>query len=430
MLQVGNIENDIDVGLGIRAAHLHIPDVGFGVADHRRNLFQHAETIVAENRKLHRIGTGRSLIASPLDIDAAFRLIQQVDDVGAIHGVNGDAFAASYVTYDILAPDGVAASRPVHEQIAMAFDADSVVATVSAENPADHAGNATRLFSLTVGGGGGRARRQTRQHLPGRVFSVSDPGHQVVNLAQAIVGGDLAQLFVLDLLQRDPVLARFLLDQLAADFDGALALMNVEPVLDLVAGARRLDNSQPIAARLVPRLSENLHDVSAVQFVTQRHHAPVDLGAHATVTDFGVNGVGKIDGRGLPRQHHNLALGREGVHLFRIQVDLKGGKEFGRIRYVSLPLDHLPQPGQSLFVLGRDWAIFVLPVRRDAFFGHAVHFLGSNLHFERGAILGDHRGMQRLIKIWPRHGDEILDSSGDGAPQVVHDPQYGVAVRQ
>src|ERR1700692_3951256 len=131
MLEVGNIENDIAICLPIRAAHLHVADVGFGVADHGRDLFQHTEAVVAKDRKLDRIRTRGSLVAGPFDIDAAFRLIQQVHYVRAIHGVHGDAFAAGYITHHILAPDGVAAAGAIHEQIAMAFYADGVVATVS-----------------------------------------------------------------------------------------------------------------------------------------------------------------------------------------------------------------------------------------------------------------------------------------------------------
>ena len=45
-----------------------------------------------------------------------------------------------------------------------------------------------------------------------------------------------------------------------------------------------------------------------VQFVAQRNHASVDFRAHATVADFGVNGVGEVDGRGLARQDQDFAL--------------------------------------------------------------------------------------------------------------------------
>src|SRR4029077_20319156 len=48
------------------------------------------------------------------------------------------------------------------------------------------------------GGGAGGSRRQAGQHLPRRVFAVSDPRHQIVDLAQPVIGGDLAQVFVLD----------------------------------------------------------------------------------------------------------------------------------------------------------------------------------------------------------------------------------------
>src|ERR1700674_97388 len=135
VLQVGNIENDIDVGLRVRAAHLDVADIGFAIADHGGNLLQHAETIVAKDRKLHRIRTRGSLVVRPFHIDAAFRLIQQVHHVGAIHGVDGDAFAAGHITYHVLAPDGIAASGAIHEQIAVAFYTDGIVAAVSAENP-------------------------------------------------------------------------------------------------------------------------------------------------------------------------------------------------------------------------------------------------------------------------------------------------------
>src|SRR5579863_8679574 len=238
VLEVCNIENDIDVGLCVRAAHLNVADVGFGVADHGRYLFQHAESIVAKDGKLHGIRARRSLIVGPFHIDAALRLIQEVHDVRAIEGVDGYAFAAGYVTDHALAADGVATAGAVHEQITMAFYADGVVAAVSAENPPNHAGDAAGFISFTVGGGRGGSRRQASQHLPRGVLAVSDSGHQVVDLAQTIVRGDLQQYVVLDLFQRNAVFARFFFDQLAPDFDGALTLMNVEPVFDLVAGAR------------------------------------------------------------------------------------------------------------------------------------------------------------------------------------------------
>ena len=67
------------------------------------------------------------------------------------------------------------------------------------------------------------------------IFPVSNARHEVVGLAQSITRSDLQQIFVLDFLQRDAILARFFLNQLASDFNRPLALMNIQPVLDFVA---------------------------------------------------------------------------------------------------------------------------------------------------------------------------------------------------
>ena len=60
-----------------------------------------------------------------------------------------------------------------------------------------------------------------------------------------------AQVLVVNLAHGDLEAAGFAFEQLAADFDGATALVFIEPVLDLVAGARTLDEGEPVAAGLV-----------------------------------------------------------------------------------------------------------------------------------------------------------------------------------
>src|SRR5580658_1361031 len=189
MLQVGNVENDIDVSLPIRTAYLHIADVGFGIADHGCNLFQHAEAVVTEDRELYRVRTRGSLVASPFHIDATLRLVQQVHHVGAIHRVDSDALASGYIADHVLAPDRVTAAGSVYKEVAVALYANSVVAAVSAENSPDYARYAARV---TLSDRRGGSRGQTSQHLPRRILAVSNSGHQVVDLAQSVVGGNLA----------------------------------------------------------------------------------------------------------------------------------------------------------------------------------------------------------------------------------------------
>src|SRR5580698_3790723 len=102
-----------------------------------------------------------------------------------------------------------------------------------------------------------RTTREFRQHLAGGVFAVADPSHQVVGPANAVVAGDALPVGVFDVFERDAIFARLFFDQLAPDFNRALALMNVEPVLDFVAGARRLDDREPVTAGLVSRLRDD-----------------------------------------------------------------------------------------------------------------------------------------------------------------------------
>ena len=83
----------------------------------------------------------------------------------------------------------------------------------------------------------------------------------------------------------------------------------------------------------------------------QRDNPAVYFGAHATVADFGVNGIGKVDGGGLARQDDHLAFGGEGVDLFGIEIDLEGGEELARIAHFLLPLQDVAQPGEAFLVL-------------------------------------------------------------------------------
>src|SRR5207253_4746569 len=186
--------------------------------------------------------------------------------------------------------------------------------------------------------------------------------------------------------------------------------------------------SEPVAARLVSGLGDDFNDVAGMELVAEGDHASIDLGAGATVANLGVNRVGEVDRCGLARQNEDLTFGRESVNLLRVEVDFQSGEEFVGIGDVALPLDNLAEPGEALLVLGGDGAVLIFPVGGDAFLAHFVHFFGADLNFESLAGFGYDGGVQRLVKVWPRHGDEVLDTAGHGAPQVVDDAKNGVAV--
>ena len=144
------------------------------------------------------------------------------------------------------------------------------------------------------------------------------------------------------------------------------------------------DEREPVAARLVPRLRDDLDDVAVLQPRAQRHHLAVDARADALVADVGVDAVGEVDGGRAARQRSHLALRREDVDLLGIEVDLQVLQELLRIAHLLLHLEQLPHPLEvALVAMVADAAFLVLPVRGDAFLGAAVHLLGADLHLER-----------------------------------------------
>ena len=252
---------------------------------------------------------------------------------------------------------------------------------------------------------------------------------QVFDLAVAVIARDIFEAALGDFAQLHAQPAGFLLQILLADLDGLDPLAGVDDVLDLVAGLRGLHQRQPVLAGKVAGLGHDLDDVAVAQRVAQRHDAAIHLGAHAGLADVGVDGVGEIDGRGVARQHDDFAARRESVDFLRVKIHLEGGHKLAGVLHVALPLDQVAQPGDALIVgRGAFLALLVFPVRRDAFFGDAVHFLGADLHFEVLAVRSDDGGVQRLVEIGARDGDEVLDAAGDGAPLVVDHAQRGVAV--
>ena len=237
------------------------------------------------------------------------------------------------------------------------------------------------------------------QHGASGELAVADRGNQILLVStNAIVTGNGRVPLGRNLFQTDLILAGFFFQHFPADFHGALALVNQKPMLNFVPSARRLDESQPVATGLVSRLSDDLDDVAVAQLVPKWDDASIDLGAYTGITDFGVDVIGKVDAGCVARKDYNFPFRSEGIDLFRVEVDLERGKKFIWIGNIALPLHHLPQPGETLFVFGVDRrAVFVLPVGSDAVLGHLVHLFCANLHFKLHAAFRHDRGVQRLI---------------------------------
>ena len=80
----------------------------------------------------------------------------------------------------------------------------------------------------------------------------------------------------------------------------------------------------------------------------------------------------------------------------------------------------LARPNDRLFL--------VLPVRRDAVLGPAVHVPGADLQLHRLAAGPDDRRVQRLVHVELRHRDVVLEPARDRVPARVDDAERRVAV--
>src|SRR5437870_4375364 len=242
MLQVQDIEHYVNIGLTIGGAGFDVPDIRFRVTDDCGDLFQHAPFVIAEKGQLDGVSGGCAVffIAGPLHVNPPLRLVEKVRDIGAVFGMYSNTLAASDVAHDVLASNWVTTSRTIDEQVAMPLDRDCI--GIAAKTTAHHAGKPAALV-LDFAGRLCTRWRQSPQYLACRVFTVANAGHQVVGPTQAVIGGNFLQRLVFYVFQRDAVLARFFLNQLAADFYGAFTLVNIEPVLDLVSSAGRFHHA-------------------------------------------------------------------------------------------------------------------------------------------------------------------------------------------
>jgi len=161
-------------------------------------------------------------------------------------------------------------------------------------------------------------------------------------------------------------------------------------------------------------LGENLNHIAARDFMAQRYHLAVHLGADALVPHFGVDHVRKIDWGGAARKFQHAAFRRKGVNFDRGEIHFQGGEKFSGFLKLLRPFDELTHPGDALVVIFRSrLSGLVFPVRGNAFLRDAVHFLRADLHLE-GLAAVEHGGMQGLIKIRAGNGDVILEPSWTG----------------
>ena len=279
--------------------------------------------------------------------------VEEVLDVGTTAGVDGDAFAAGDVADDFFTADGITTAGAIDEEVVLALDLERV-RPFAEEDAFDGVGHVGEGVSDDAGlgaglgfGGDGRAGFELVEDLARGDLAEAFAGEEFGLGGEAVLGGDLVVVGFVVLGERHFVLAGFAVEELLADLDGALALMLVDPMLDLVAGAGGLAvfSVSPVAGGGVSGLGSILDDVAVAELGAEGDDASVDLRADGGVADLGVDGVGEVDGAGVPGQDDDFSLGSEGVDLFGVQVDFEGRHELVGVGHFALPLHELADPG-------------------------------------------------------------------------------------
>ena len=347
---------------------------------------------------------------APIGLDQPLRLARaDAPDVRTGGAMDRDPLAARDEAHDRVGGRGLAASREPRQQPVHADDENAVAAAGGTAAPHDDLGLGARRRRR----GGLRDGRDRGLHLPAVDLVAGERGEEILGFREAGLRGHRVEL------ERGLPEARELaLDHHAPLRDRHVELLRLEPLPDLGARAMALHVAEigiePVARRTALLRRDDLHLLTVLQHVVERHHLAVDARAAAAVPEARVHRVREVDrGRAL-RQVDDLALRCQHVDRVGEEAALERCEPFARVRDGVLPREDLPQPRDlvveaAIAALRPGAAFLVAPVRRDAVLRMPVHLAGADLHLERLALGPQHGGVQRAVVVRLRLRDVIVE---------------------
>jgi hypothetical protein len=262
--------------------------------------------------------------------------------------VHGHATAPRHEAHDLVARDGRAAARQAHHDVVEPLDVHARGALALRTGRARRALDGDRELLL--------APAQLTLHPlrdgSARHVALADRRKQRGEVGVVHLLGDRDERIRLrDALDRQPFLPEGLGELVAPGLDRVDAPLTGEPLPDLRAGARRVHELEPVAARARARhlAREDLDGVAGVERAVERHQPTVDARADAAVPDLGVDRVREVDRCRARGQGDDLALRREDEDLTLLEVDLERRQELTRVVGVLLPVDHALEPREVFF---------------------------------------------------------------------------------
>ena len=147
------------------------------------------------------------------------------------------------------------------------------------------------------------------------------------------------------------------------------------------------------------------------------------------IADLCVYRIRKVDDGRACRECDNIALRREYIHIVGCKIDLDRVGKLVDIVGILLLFENVSYPVEALFaghVSG--YSRFVLPVCGDTVLCGVVHLIGAYLHLKRYAFPPYNGCVERLVAVWLRGCDIILEAVGNGLEDIVDDTENVVAL--
>src|SRR5690554_2625253 len=191
------------------------------------------------------------------------------------------------------------------------------------------------------------------------------------------------------------------LEQRPAFVHVLLAGLMLEPRLDLGACPRSAHITKtgvkPVTTWSTLAGSQNFDLKPRLELIGKRYDTPVHFRTATAVAHFGMYPVGKVDRGCHPRQVDHMPIGSEDINTIRGHVAGKPFTQITEVTHFILPLEHLAQPGDLLFVavaLASGIMTLVAPVGAYAELCFIVHGEGTNLNFQYLVFRPQHRRVQ------------------------------------
>ena len=393
------------------------------------NIEQHSRPVVGDDLQGRR--EGAALGGGPGDVDPAVRRLGVHGGAGirAVPAVDGYAVALGDEADDVVARDRRAAAGELDHAVFDVLDHDAGILGVVPAGRLDLQQLLRGVLALRSPGRGTlEILADLAQNLDRGDAAVADGGVEIVQAVEGQLAQELRlKVLILEQARAQTGAAQLGLEAGPAADDVLLALLALEPLLDLGAGLVGFAEIEPVAGRTLGGFGgQDLHDVAVFQLDVVARDAVVDLGADHRVADAGVDGVGKVDRRGAGRQGDDLALRREDEDLVVEHIDLEGVDIVLGVGLLLI-LQQTADPFKFLFVAGFD-AFLILPVGGNAVFGGLVHLLGADLDLEGDALRADDRGVQALVHIGLGRGDIVLEPPRNRLEHLMDVTQNVVAV--